>query len=62
MEDFGNMIFCLFFLTIVLGQLIWDANSSRDRFDIRKYYDKPYCEEEIVGKDLIKNIGIKIKI
>lgn len=39
-----------FFLLIIL--VVWSmesCSSVSDKFDIRKYYDKPYCEKAKVG-------------
>lgn len=40
----------LFMLGFILGS--WGTVSSD--YDIRKHYDKPYCEEQKIGKDKIK--------
>lgn len=46
MDLFWPILFLIFTITT------W--TNVDGHYDIRKYYDNPYCEEHHVGKDLIK--------
>lgn len=44
-----------YFIGLILGFLLASSVSVvESKYDIRSYYDKPYCEEFKVGADKIK--------
>lgn len=49
MELFEGLIFLFLFATVVNS-----CDQVNEQYDIRKYYDKPYCEKAKVGNTEIE--------
>lgn len=47
--SFTMEIFALF-----LGIYLGSSNKVEQKYDLRSYYDKPYCEKQKVGNEMIK--------